>query len=184
MRHALALTALLLAGTAAAQDRFQRGTTPWDGMIAPRDDTLMQSTLLAVHNGARQAHGSGPLQWDAALAEDATRHARALSMRGQMAHDPQTGVETRQGENLFMGTSGAYSYAEMAKLWVDERRWFRKGVFPDVATGGDWSRVGHYTQIVWPETQRVGCALASNGRDDVLVCRYLPAGNYVGVPLD
>ena len=46
---------------------------------------------------------------------------------------------------------------------------------------GDWSQVAHYTQIVWPSTERVGCATASNRSNDYLVCRYLPAGNVVGV---
>jgi hypothetical protein len=41
--------------------------------------------------------------------------------------------------------------------------------------------VAHYTQIVWPTTQRVGCATASNRSSDYLVCRYLPTGNLVGV---
>jgi hypothetical protein len=50
-----------------------------------------------------------------------------------------------------------------------------------VSRTGDWSQVAHYTQIVWPATQRVGCATASNRSNDYLVCRYLPAGNVVGV---
>ena len=52
---------------------------------------------------------------------------------------------------------------------------------PAVSRTGDWSQVAHYTQIVWPATQRVGCATASNRSNDYLVCRYLPAGNVVGV---
>ena len=49
-----------------------------------------------------------------------------------------------------------------------------------LAVSGDWSAVGHYTQIVWPTTRRVGCATASNRANDYLVCRYWPAGNVVG----
>ena len=89
----------------------------------------------------------------------------------------------RQGENLFMGTRGAYDYREMADAWIDERASFRGGTFPEVSATGDWSDVGHYTQIVWPETRAVGCALASNANEDYLVCRYLPAGNVVGTRL-
>ena len=48
---------------------------------------------------------------------------------------------------------------------------------------GNVSHVGHYTQIVWPTSRRVGCATASNRSKDVLVCRYLPAGNVVGTIL-
>ena len=39
----------------------------------------------------------------------------------------------RQGENLFMGTRTAYSYADMIGLLVDERRYFRPGRFPTSA---------------------------------------------------
>jgi uncharacterized protein YkwD len=183
MRHLIVLIVLLGSGTAFAEDRFQSGTIPWDGRIAPRDDAIMRSALIDAHNRARGRFGSPPLVWDSALAKDAARYARTLAARGVMAHDPQTGAKLRQGENLFMGTRGAYSYALMAQLWIDERRWFRRGTFPDVVTSGHWSRVGHYTQIVWPSTERLGCAVASNSRDDVLVCRYFPAGNYFGVAL-
>jgi len=184
MRHTIALTALALAGTAfAADDGFQRGTTRWNNKPAPRGDKLMRKTMLTEHNAARRAYGSAPLVWDDALARDAARYAGVLAKRGKMAHDPQPGVKPRQGENLFMGTRTAYSYKAMARLWVDERRWFKKGRFPEVVTSGPWTRVGHYTQIVWPSTQRVGCALDDNKNEDVLVCRYLPAGNYFGVEL-
>jgi Cysteine-rich secretory protein family len=183
MRHAFALILLLVARTADAEDRFQSGTIAWDGKPAPRGDALMRSAMVEAHNRARLGYGSSPLAWDDALAKDAVRYARTLAARGAISHDPQTGINPRQGENLFMGTRGAYSYALMAQLWVDERRWFRKGTFPNVVTAGHWSRVGHYTQVVWPLTQRFGCAVASNRRDDVLVCRYLPAGNYFGVAM-
>ena len=181
MRHLLALTALALAGTAAAQ--FQTGTTRWDGKRAARGDALLRATMLAEHNDARRAYGSTPLVWDEGLARDAARYAARLADRGTMAHDPQKGVIPRQGENLFMGTRTAYSFRTMARLWVDERRWFKKGRFPDVSTKKPASLVGHYTQIIWPSTERFGCALDANRKEDVLVCRYLPAGNYFGVEL-
>lgn len=183
MRYLAILTILWLPAMAVAESRFQSGTTRWDGRQAKRGETLMKAAMLDVHNGTRRAYGSPPLAWDDALAADARRYARLLAERNQMAHDPQNGVRPVQGENLFMGTLGAYSYTRMAQLWVDERRWFRAGVFPDVVTAGHWSRVGHYTQIIWPETRRFGCALASNRANDFLVCRYLPAGNYYGTPL-
>jgi Cysteine-rich secretory protein family len=183
MRMMIALIALSVVEPALAQDRFQSGTTPWSGRMANRGDALLRVSMMAGHNAARRDYGAAPLVWDDTLARDAAHYARRLAERGAIAHDKQTGKRPQQGENLFMGTRGAYSYGAMAKLWVDERRWFRKGVFPDIVSTGHWSRVAHYTQIVWPATQRFGCALTSNRRDDFLVCRYLPAGNYYGVPM-
>jgi len=121
--------------------------------------------------------------WDQRLAHDAAVYARQLASSGRFQHDPQYGRRIRQGENLWMGTRGAYSYAEMIRLLIAERRDFRPGRFPNVSRTGQWSHVAHYTQIVWPTTRAVGCATASNRASDYLVCRYTPAGNVVGVVL-
>ena len=64
-----------------------------------------------------------------------------------------------------------------------ECRHFRPGRIPNVSRTGDFSAVGHFTQIIWPTSQRVGCATASNRASDYLVCRYWPAGNIVGTVL-
>ena len=40
----------------------------------------------------------------------------------------------RQGENLWTGTRGAYSYAEMFGHWAAEKRWFVNRAAPDVST--------------------------------------------------
>ena len=82
-----------------------------------------------------------------------------------------------------MGTRTAYSYSQMIGHLVDERRFYRPGRFPNVSRTGEWSHVAHYTQIVWPTSQRVGCATAYNRSHDYLVCRYWPAGNIVGTVL-
>ncbi len=68
----------------------------------------------------------------------------------------------------------------MAGLWSSEARNFVPGVFPNVSRTGNWFDVSHYTQVIWPTTTRVGCALASNGRNDYVVCRFSPAGNIDG----
>jgi hypothetical protein len=57
---------------------------------------------------------------------------------------------------------------------------FVPGLFPRVSRTGNWSAVGHYSQMIWPTTTRVGCALASSQLADYLVCRYAPAGNIDG----
>ena len=136
--------------------------------------------MLNGHNRARANYRVAPLSWDEALSRDAQRYADFLARSGRFEHDPQNGRYPKQGENLFLGTRTAYRYQEMVRGWVDERKDFRPGRFPYVSRTGDWSAVGHYTQIVWPTTKRVGCATASNRTNDYLVCRYWPAGNVVG----
>jgi hypothetical protein len=182
MRALLTGLALLLPAVAMASP--QTATIPWiDKRPAARGDQLLRSTMIAAHNQARRQYGVGPLVWDEVLARDAAVYAQYLARTGRFEHDPQPGRHPPQGENLFMGTRNAYSYADMIGLLVDERRYFRAGRFPSVSRTGDWSQVAHYTQIVWPTSQRVGCATASNRANDYLVCRYLPAGNVVGTVL-
>ncbi len=177
------LMACVLAVPALAQDRFQRGSVPWNGKLEPRGAVLLKEAMIIRHNVARREYGVAPLAWDEKLVASAMVHARYLAATATFDHADQDGADDPEGENLYMGTRGAFSYAAMAQLWIDERRDFRSGRFPDVVKSGHWSKVGHYTQIIWPTTQRVGCAMASNARDDYLVCRYFPSGNYFGTLL-
>jgi len=139
--------------------------------------------MIAGHNQARRQYGVAPLYRVPTQPSPPSFSAPRLARATRFEHDRQGGRFPRQGENLFMGTRGAYSYADMIRLVVDERRYFRPGRFPNVSTTGSVWHVGHYTQIIWPSSQRVGCATASNRSNDYLVCRYLPAGNIVGTAL-
>ena len=146
----------------------------------PRSYNLLQQIMLRTHNDARRAVGVAPLIWNNELEAHAKRYAQKLASSGKFKHDKQKGITPRQGENLWMGTRSAFTYAEMSGSWVDEKRYFKRGIFPDNTTTGKWSDVGHYTQIIWRGTTHVGCAIVSNKRDDYLVCRYSSAGNVVG----
>lgn len=180
-RSALAVLLSLSACAASDPDQPPRVTEPrLTQAPAARGDSLLQRAMLDGHNRARAAVGAPPLTWNPELAHDAARYAAVLAATRDFKHS--TGVRGRipEGENLFMGSRGAYRYDEMVQLWVDERRAYRPGVVPDISTTGRWEDVGHYTQIVWRRTSEVGCALASSARDDYLVCRYSPPGNVVG----
>ena len=146
----------------------------------PRGDSRLRNAMMRAHNEARARVGAPKLVWNEALVEDAAVYAAILARTGKFAHDPQTGRNPRQGENLWMGTRDAYGYGEMIGAWVDEDRYFKRGLFPDNSTTGNWGDVAHYTQIIWPTTTHVGCAVAGNAQNEFLVCRYSPAGNIVG----
>lgn len=135
--------------------------------------------LLVPHNLERSRWGVGPLQWDHGLANAADSYAAQLARTKRWGH---SGKASRpgQGENLWMGSRGAFSPEQMVGSWLSEAGFYRRGVFPHVSRTGSWSDVGHFTQIIWRQTTRVGCALRSNGRWDYLVCRYSPHGNVDG----
>jgi uncharacterized protein YkwD len=138
--------------------------------------------VIAAHNAARAQAGVGPIAWDSALANGAAAYAMQLALTNRFQHSDRR-ARPGTGENLWMGTRGAYSYEAMVGGWTSERRYFVPGVFPAVSRSGSWEDVGHYTQMVWPTTTRVGCAVASNASADYLVCRYSPAGNVDGRPV-
>ena len=134
-----------------------------------------QARVLAAHNAERSARCVPPLVWDAAAAADAAAWAAELARTHRMRH-ADGGSASGQGENLFMGTAGAYPVEAMIGLWAAE-----KTVLAQLASWeDDFRTVGHYTQMVWSGTTAVGCAVASDGADDYLVCRYSPPGNVEG----
>ena len=147
---------------------------------APRGAGLLRQAMLDGHRAARAEVGLRPLVWDEGLAASALAYAQELARTGRFQHAEQPQGPTRQGENLWTGTRGAYRYSEMVDAWVAERRYFRNGVTPDFSTTGNYEDVAHYTQIIWRGSTAVGCALASSASDDYLVCRYSPPGNVVG----
>lgn len=187
-RSVFGSAALLLCASACGESR-----PPWaeGAMIRterppgaePQDLTRLPERLLALHNRERAGAGAAPLQWDPRLAAAAAAYGPSLERRGRLAHSPP---ETRpgQGENLWMGTSGAYDLEEMVGSWAAEKALFRPGLFPDVSTSGHGGDVAHYTQMVWRTTQRVGCALHPARQWDFLICRYAPPGNVVGQRMD
>jgi hypothetical protein len=138
--------------------------------------------VLAVHNAARAGAGVAPLAWDPALSDAAGSYAVQLALTNSFHHSDRR-ARRGIGENLWMGTRGVFSYEAMVGRWASEQRDFVPGIFPAVSRSGNWENVGHYTQMVWPTTTRVGCAGASNARNDFLVCRYSPAGNVDGRPV-
>lgn len=141
--------------------------------------TAFAVQMVAAHNRIRASEGVRPALWDHQLAATADAYALELTRTGRLAHSSK---ESRngQGENLWMGTRGAFSFDRMVSDWGSEKRMFRSGRFPDVSTTGRWEDVGHYTQIVWPTSDRVGCALRSSAAFDFLVCHYGEPGNVFG----
>lgn len=147
---------------------------------APRGTERLRTAMLDAHSAARAEVGVPPLAWDDALARDAAAYARVLARSGKFEHAKQPRGPAAQGENLWKGTRSAYRYEEMAGHWVAEKRDYLNRPIPNISRTGRFVDAGHYAQIIWSRTTRVGCALASNAREDVLVCRYSPAGNVMG----
>lgn len=55
--------------------------------------------------------------------------------------------------------------------WMSEKPLYKKG---------DEMAAGHYTQVIWRDSRRVGCGVAVNGQSRFVTCLYSPAGNVQG----
>lgn len=166
----LTIALAVLVGAQSAPNSRVNAARPLPNAVA--------AEILKAHNVFRQAVRVPPLTWSEALARDARSWAEHLVSLGgnRLMHAEQHD----QGENLWLGTAGAFRYAQMVNAWGEERKYFKAGTFPNVSTTGTWGDVGHYTQVVWRGTTQVGCAKATAGGNDILVCRYSPPGNFVG----
>ena len=174
----LAVIAFLSSGATslAAADRFD---DYWPDRPLADNRSFFNERLLDVHNRERERIGQPTLVWDARLAQHAKAWADRLAAGGSFAHSPSA-LRQNEGENLWRGTAGAYTLEEMVGHFMSERQDFRPGVFPAVARSGNWHEIGHYTQIIWPTTRAIGCAVATRQGTDYLVCRFYPAGNVLG----
>lgn len=166
---------ILQIGGVVATVLMGLGLNPAIAPAQPQQNVPNQD-LLNAHNRYRQAVGVPPLTWSSSLAASAAEWATTLAQQGTFRHDPNNAA----GENIWMGTAGAFSPTQMVDAWGREQAQFVPGTFPNVSRTGNWADVGHYTQIVWRQTTTVGCAIARNQRHDILVCRYSPPGNVRG----
>ena len=163
------VAALLGSGLLA----LSAGSAP---LIASAGDSF-STRILAAHNRERQRIGQLPLSWSPRLVAEAQTWAETLASRGAFEHSRD---RAGAGENLWVGTAGYFEPEAMIGGFISEKRNFRPGQFPHVSRTGNWADVGHYTQMIWPATREVGCAIAHGRGNEVLVCRYFPAGNMVG----
>lgn len=161
----LPLILVILAQTLTAQTR----STLSDAEI---------KAALDVHNRARAAVGVPPLELSAELSRYAQVWADYLAQRKLFQHRPRTGTYAqRHGENLYKGWGKAYTAAEASTAWYDEIKLYTYGPI----SSKNSAKTGHYTQMVWRSTTKVGFGKAI-GKDGstVIVANYDPAGNYLG----
>jgi len=180
-RLALASLVALLAVACSSSDRDRgndedddggSGTTGGDG-----EPPALQG-MTEAHNAARANVDPpadppiSPLTWSAELA------AVAQSYADQCTWEHSGGP---YGENLY-ATSGSAAPADVVASWVAEATSY------DHAANSCSDVCGHYTQVVWAASQRIGCGVANCTEGSPLgssswqfwVCNYDPPGNYIG----
>lgn len=144
---------------------------------------LSKAAVVAAHNRWRAAVGVPPLSWSDYLADTAQSWADYLSGSGGcLIQHSNSGY----GENILQATP---------IIWADGRTAVQKKTAADVIDS--WAGeikdydyfsnscradlCGHYKQIVWRTTRKVGCAVSiCPNKGQVWVCHYDPTGNVAG----
>jgi len=136
---------------------------------------------LDKHNEYRCMHGVPALTWDADIAAS----AQAWADNGVWAHSPKPRVINGEhiGENLAWG-GPTRSALHATVAWYDEIQYTNPHGLATSGTGVGGEAIGHYTQIVWKSTSKIGCGKArmffGSTEGDVIVCQYGVAGNWAG----
>ncbi|KAG9134873.1 hypothetical protein Leryth_001208 [Lithospermum erythrorhizon] len=132
--------------------------------------------ILYLHNIVRAGKKEQPLQWDYKL----ERYAKSWCNKRKdckLIHSfPENQFEL--GENIYYGYGDEY-ITPLATMdyWAGEEQWYDY----NSNTCQQGQQCDHYTQIVWKDTRRVGCAKAKCDNGDTFwTCNYDPVGNIQG----
>lgn len=177
------------------------GTPIYSGVTSDND----KQAVVDAHNDLRSqvAQGTevkgnpGPqpsaanmreISWDDELATVAQRWADQCSF----GHDSCRSVSRFYvGQNVYQtsttgtGPNGQQDWKAAVQAWYNEVKDFdRNNIKPFQFT----SSTGHYTQVVWANTYKVGCGFTayqgSNGwYNKYYVCNYGPGGNVIGTSM-
>lgn len=164
------LFSALAAATPVALQKRQVGPLP--------TNTDFQNACLNNHNWYRSIHHSPNLVWDSTLASAAQTAANKCKLQ-------QSGAgygENSLGANDIC-TDWNKCTADAIKLYMSEENSYNyHDTFPD-GLPSNFASVGHFTQVVWKGSSRLGCSwntvtCPNSGR--YFYCEYSPNGNLRG----
>jgi uncharacterized protein YkwD len=137
--------------------------------------------IVAAHNAVRAAVNPAPatalppVTWsdeDAKVAQD-------YAAKCVFAHNPNRGA---RGENIYASGGTGRTPKEVVGNWASEAKNY------NYAANTCSGTCGHYTQVVWRDSVKIGCAAQKctqnspfgGGAWELWVCDYSPAGNFNG----
>merc|ERR1712066_148966 len=164
-RHPLAMKTFLILIVAAA-------VPP---PLIQRAKADINADMLKQHNDYRATHNADPLSIDDDLMEKAQAWADELAAEKKFAHNPDKSLgEESVGENIYMSSGGEASAKDATRSWYCEVDDYKENP-------NKWSNdpaIGHFTQVVWKNSQRVGFGIATDSDGmTYVVANYLPPGN-------
>ncbi|XP_035757572.1 glioma pathogenesis-related protein 1 [Egretta garzetta] len=159
----------------------------WPALPGITDKAFMEA-CVRVHNDLRAkvqpaASNMRYMTWDAALA----RTARAWANKCVFEHNVHLHKKhqchpnfTSIGENIWVGSRQAFYVADAIKSWYNEGRFYTFAVHKCTKL------CGHYIQVVWDYSYKIGCAVtlckevAGIQNAANFVCNYSPGFYTIG----
>jgi uncharacterized protein YkwD len=178
--------ALLASSNAACSGSVAASTAGAGGSgTDPNQEPADEMGMTAAHNAARAAVKPAanpslpPLTWDATVAAYAQAYSEKCTWKHSMG---------QYGENIYAAYGMTPAPEDVVAAWVSEVAAY------DYASNtctpsGMITECGHYTQVVWRDSLRLGCGMTKCttgspfGNDQpwiFWVCDYDPPGNFVG----
>jgi len=161
------------------------------GLTNPLTQDVIDA-FVSAHNQARSgplapppSPALPPVSWDAILADSVYNYARLCrgGTNGLLSHNDRRSEDYQAlggsgyvGENIYGTSAPTVTAAAAIALWMSEA--------PDYDyNSGDFGNAGHYTQIVWRASVRIGCAIVDCPAlqyHNTVICDYAPGGNILG----
>lgn len=182
-------------GMASAGRGSAGGGAASGGQSGARSNPLSQNLIdafVTAHNQARSGPLApapspplAPVSWDYILADAAYNYTtKCQGTNGLLSHNANRTADYRAlggqdnyvGENIYGTSSSTVLPQDAVSLWMDEASSYDYNA-------NNIGAAGHYTQVVWRSSVRIGCAIfncpALTYRNTIL-CDYAPGGNITG----
>jgi hypothetical protein len=178
------------AGTGGDSGGSGGGSGGSGSMTNPLTQDLINA-FVDAHNAARSgpldpppSPAQPPVSWDGILADAVYNYAiRCQGSNGLLSHNANRSADYQAlggsgyvGENIYGSSGNNVTPAGAVMLWMSEADDY------DYASGNIGS-AGHYTQIVWRASVRIGCAIVDCPAltyHNTVICDYAPGGNISG----
>ncbi|KAF2173465.1 hypothetical protein M409DRAFT_61858 [Zasmidium cellare ATCC 36951] len=146
-----------------------------------------QQGAVYHHNLHRANHSAPNLVWDTTIAATAMKIAKTCNFAHQMDIDAGG-----YGQNLAAGIPATNITYVVTDMWYNsEVNAYLPSYYGSEPSSSEFGKYGHFSQVVWKGTTRLGCATkdcsvdglkgVGRGVPPVLtVCNYKGPGNYLG----
>jgi len=133
------------------------------------DDKFLKDALN-LHNDYRKKHGADKLELDKDLCKVAQAWANTIAKKGNLAHS-----SNGYGENVYWDSGTINEGKVPVEAWYAEMKDF------DFDKVDHQRGTGHFTQVVWKGSKRLGIAKAHDkDGSSYVVANYDPPGNFLG----